>query len=146
MLTVKNIRIKAMINEAYADTPSFYDYRIRVLTEDVLFELPTGEHVLIKKGFEWDETTVPWYLTWAFPKSGKYAFSALIHDALYYAGYKSQKFADDTFYAFMLVTVSKTQAKIRWQMVRLFGRIYWNKNIKNPSKRAISNKQLVIIS
>lgn len=146
-LTFWNLSQRAAAASVYVDTPSYYELSIRILKEDVKFLLSTGELLTIKAGFEWDEVSVPYLLEWAFPKSGKYAYSAMVHDALYYAAHKSQKFADDEFKKWMDATVSinKKQTLIRWAFVRIFGSIYWNKNEKTPSKRYLKNRKLITI-
>jgi hypothetical protein len=142
-----NLSERASEANVYVDTPSYYEPRIRILKQDVKFLLSTGELLTIMAGFEWDEVSVPYLLEWAFPKSGKYAYSAMVHDALYYAGYKSQKFADDEFKKWMYATgmINKKQTLIRWAFVRIFGGIYWNKNEKTPSERYLKNRKLIKI-
>jgi hypothetical protein len=137
----------AMTASVYVDTPSYYEPRIRILKEDVKFLLSTGELLTIKAGFEWDEVSVPYLLQWAFPKSGKYAYSAMVHDALYYASYKSQKFADDEFRKWMEATanISTNQRWLRWVFVRTFGWIYWSANINKPSARFLRNQKYIRI-
>ena len=131
----------------YNDTPSYYKAHIRIIKKDVTFWLSTNEMLTIKTGFEWDEVSVPYLLQWAFPKSGKYAYSALVHDALYYSVHNSQKFADDEFRKWMDATgnISKRQSYLRWAFVRMFGGIYWKKNLKKPSARCLYNRKLVEI-
>lgn len=145
-ITLDNIKSLVESNIIlYSDAPSFLNPKIRVLTSNVKFLLSDGKTLTIKKGFEWDEVTVPYILQWAFPKSGKYAISALVHDALYYETYKSQKFADDEFKKWMDVTINSNQSFMRWMFVRAFGYLYWNKNVKNPSARLLWNKKYIQI-
>ena len=128
----------------YSDTPNYWDYRIRVLTEAVTFKLSNGRILTIERGFEWDEASIPWGFSWAFPKSGKYAFAALVHDALYYAKYDSQKFADREFRYWMEATLnSKLQTFVRFAMVRAFGGFWWRAKLSN---RAINNQSLISIT
>jgi hypothetical protein len=142
-----NLTMLAMTANVYVDTPSYYEPRIRILKEDVKFLLSTGELLTIKAGFEWDEVSVPYLLQWAFPKSGKYAYSAMVHDALYYASHRSQKFADDEFKKWMNATgsINENQSWLRWAFVRMFGGIYWNKNVRKPSERYLKNRKLISI-
>jgi hypothetical protein len=146
-INLYNLTMLAMTANVYVDTPSYYEPHIRILKKDVKFLLSTGELLTIRAGFEWDEVSVPYLLQWAFPKSGKYAYSAMVHDALYYASYKSQKFADDEFKKYMNATggINKKQTWLRWAFVRIFGGIYWNKNKRKPSKRCLKNQQLITI-
>ena len=141
IITFWNVKYLAMEGAVYADTPSFFDSNIRILKTNVKFKLSTGEYLHIEKGFEWDEQSVPWGLQWAFPKSGKYAVSALVHDALYYARFRSQKFADAEFKLWMDAMINKNQSLLRWTFVSLFGGIYWKKNVRKPSERLLWNLQ-----
>ena len=144
MITSDNILFLAQYSEVYTDTPSYWDYRIRVLTEAVTFRLSNGRIMTIEKGFEWDEASIPWLFSWAFPKSGKYAFSALVHDALYYAKYDSQLFADNEFHFWMQATnISNLQILWRYRMVRLFGGFWWDAKL---SWRAIHNQDKISIT
>ena len=145
-ITLKNIKSLVESNVLlYSDTPSFWEPKIRILTSDIKFLLSDGKTLYIKKGFEWDEVSVPYIFQWVFPKSGKYAISALVHDALYYAQYKSQKFADNEFKKWMDVTINPNQSFIRWLFVRVFGYIYWSKNSRNPGSRLLWNQGLIKI-
>jgi len=147
-ITFFNLQRFAKKAIVYKDTPSYYEQRIRILKEEVTFWLSTDELLTIKKGFEWDEVSVPYLLQWAFPKSGKYAYSALVHDALYYATHKSQKFADDEFKKWMDATgnIASKQSWVRWAFVRTFGGIFWKKNVRKPSARCLYNRNLITIS
>ena len=80
-ITFENLKRFAKRAAVYKDTPSYYEPHIRILKEGVTFWLSNDELLSIKAGFEWDEVSVPYGLQWAFPKSGKYAYSALVHDA-----------------------------------------------------------------
>jgi hypothetical protein len=145
-ITLDNVKDLIDSNKVlYSDSPSFLNPKIRVLTSNVKFLLSDGETLSIKKGFQWDEVSVPYILQWAFPKSGKYAISALVHDALYYDVYKSRKFADDEFKKWMDVTINPNQSWLRWAFVRMFGWVYWNRNIKKPSSRVLWNQECITI-
>ena len=144
IITADTILFLAQHNEVYSDTPSYWDYKIRVLTEPVTFQLSNGRILTIEKGFEWDETTVMWVLLWAFPKSGEYAYAALVHDALYYAKYDSQKFADREFRHWLKATeCSRFQTVCRYYYVRALGWIKWGAKL---SKRAILNQDKISIT
>ena len=145
MITIENILELAENNEVYADTPSFYDYRVRVLKTFVSYKLSNGEILNIAPGFEWDEASVPWLFIWAFPKSGRYSQSAMVHDALYYKMYRNRKFADNELFHWMKATLcSDLQIRIRYCLVRLFGGAYWNRNV--TSKRTLKNQSLITIT
>ena len=144
IITADTILFLAQHNEVYADTPSYWDFKIRVLTEPVTFQLSNGRILTIEKGFEWDEASIPFVFSWAFPKSGKYAFAALVHDALYYAKHDSRKFADREFKYWMKATgINSFQVFWRFSMVRVFGGFWWNAKL---SKRAILNQDKIIIT
>lgn len=143
-ITSDNILLLAQHGEVYSDTPSYWDYRIRIVTDAVTFRLSNGQIMTIEKGFEWDEASIPFIFSWAFPKSGKYAFAALIHDALYYAKHDSQQFADKEFKYWMQATLnSRLQTIVRYAIVRIFGRFWWNAKL---SKRAILNQDKIVIT
>ena len=146
-ITLENLQRFAKRAVVYKDTPSYYEPHIRILKEGVTFWLSNDELLSIKAGFEWDEVSVPYGLQWAFPKSGKYAYSALVHDALYYTTHNSQKFADDEFRKWMVATgnINKRQSYLRWVFVRTFGRIFWKKNVRKPSTRCLHNRKLIEI-
>ena len=144
IITAETILFLAQHAEVYADTPSWFDYKYRVLTGDVSFKLSNGRLLTIERGFEWDETTVMWVLLWAFPKAGKYAPAALVHDALYYEKYGTRKDADIEFKFWLEATMcSKFQALSRYYYVRALGWIKW---YSKPSKRAIKNWVLISIT
>lgn len=147
-ITLFSLKTYASEAAVYVDTPSYLEAHIRILKKDVNFVLSTGELLTIKAGFEWDEQSVPYLLQWAFPKSGKYAYSALVHDALYYASHNSQKFADHEFKRWMDATgnIAPKQSWFRWAFVRMFGGIYWYKNIHKPSARCCYNRNLIEIN
>jgi len=145
IITLETIKELAQRREVYTDTPCFEHRGIRILTQDVRFLTSTGQEVHIRKGFEWDEASVPYGLRAIFPKSGKYAFSALLHDALYYMTQGTQEQADYEFYLWMLATINPQQAWFRYKAVQLFGWTYWNKNLKKPSTRCRLNRRLITI-
>lgn len=124
----------------YSDYPSLADHRVRVLAKDLVFQFSFGKRVLVMRGFEWDEASVPWYVRWAFQKSGKYAYPALPHDVLYYSKVCTRRQADREFLLFSLQLTNRNNAYFRYAIIRLFGWIYWN---RKPSQRAIRNRQLI---
>lgn len=138
MITTETILSKAACGAVYTDYPSVVNHRIRVIARGNHFKLKDGRIVTIRTGFEWDEASVPWIISWAFPKSGIYSYSALVHDALYYAQATSRKEADREFLRYMEATgISWIQRQFRYLFVRSFGWLYWDKNTNNTSKRAI---------
>lgn len=80
----------------------------------------------IPRGFELDFASIPRAFWWLWPKVGRYARAALVHDALYRKGDVSRVQADALFLAIM------EQDGVRWcdrwplyLAVRLFGWIAW---------------------
>lgn len=145
MFTLSNILNAARSNMVYFDTPCFSkrgDYRM--LMCEVSFQLSTGQVLTIDAGMYWDENSIPYVFQWAFPKSGMYAVPAMIHDALYFDTSTSQRFADDEFKIWMQVLgVSRWQVWFRYWAVRLFGGLYWSKNVKRPGERCLHNRKLI---
>lgn len=149
VLTKDNILSVIMNNEEFVECPYYArKCRQKVLKSKVEVILSDGNQLTISEGFVWDEASVPYIFQWAFPKSGKYAFSALIHDALYYLAYKdNQKFCDKELRYWMEATnISKFQVFFRYLAVRLMGFSYFNRNIKNHSYRCIRNRRFLTIT
>ncbi|MFC4262488.1 DUF1353 domain-containing protein [Ferruginibacter yonginensis] len=142
-----NVLALATAAEVYYDTPLFTNKGVfRAIKTSVCFELSNGSHLIIREGMYWDENSIPYLLQWAFPKSGKYAVPALIHDALYYKATTTQKFADDEFkYWMQHLNISKFQIAFRYYAVRLFGGSWFKKNVTRPGERCLHNKQLIDI-
>jgi len=145
--TLDNILENAVNMTVFMETPIVdKSNKLKALRDTVTFKLSDGTLISIKEGFIWDEASIPWILQWAFPKSGIYAFSSLLHDALYYSVYKSQKFADKEFELWMKsFNIKKWQRLFRYYAVRLFGFIYYRKNLNNPSERCLNNRKCIII-
>lgn len=141
-LTHWNVFHLAKEGKAYSDYPSTEDDCIRVLKYPIEIGYSFGAVVRIDAGFEWDEATVPAPLTWLFPKSGKYAFSALPHDIAYYGKFCSRAQADREFLMFSISMHGTSSAILRYLLVRVFGGIFWN---RKPSKRAVKNKTKIQI-
>lgn len=145
--TLENVLENAINFKVFTESPIVdCNNKLKVLRDTVTFLLSDGTLLTIKEGFIWDEASIPWILQWAFPKSGIYAFSSLLHDALYYSVYNNQKFADGEFKLWMKAfSIRKAQVTFRYYAVRLLGFIYYNKNLKNPSQRCLNNRKLIII-
>lgn len=146
-LDFDNVRAVAQACNAYVDTPiCSKEGKYRMLKSDVMWKLSDGTTLTIEAGMWWDENSIPWALQWAFPKSGIYAVPALIHDALYFDTTTSQKFADNEFRMIMeAMHIKPSQVKFRFLAVRLFGGIYWRKNLKNPGSLTIHNRKFITI-
>ena len=147
MITLTNVIDRARKCQVYADTAMYTnDGKYRFLTSDVIFELSDKRILHIKRGFVWDENSIPWLLQPLFPKSGKYAVAALVHDALYYKTETTRDFADKEFKIWMKALKIKS-SQIWWRsfIVNVLGWTYWNKNINNPSIRCKNNRKLIKI-
>jgi len=147
MFTLRNILRYAKANSVYVDTPCYsHKGKYRMLKSNVFFRLSNNDCLFIQKGVYWDESSVPYILQWAFPKSGIYAIPSLIHDALYFKTETSREFADKEFKTWMqALGTSKFQVFFRYWAVKLFGWIYWRRNVNNPSERCMHNRQLIYI-
>lgn len=97
------------------------------LAEEVVFKNHITE-VTIQAGFRLDFASVPRPLWWLFPRIGRYAPAALVHDAVYREGKVERVQADALFLAIM--AQDKTPAWQRWPMylaVRAFGWMPWRR-------------------
>jgi len=66
------------VTEAGDDFPYMWD-----LQHDLSYDPPPGEeHVHIECGFRTDFASVPRFFTWLFPRYGRYAKAAVVHDWL----------------------------------------------------------------
>lgn len=145
MITFYNILDLYKKGELYSDTPLYSKSgRLRMLTTKVSFQLSNGQALIIDKGFTWDESTIPWLLQPLFPKSGLYAASALVHDALYYLTIHDKRFVELEFAKWMVSSgVSMKQVYFRYWAVSIFGGRWWKKNKTSPSKLCLSNRELI---
>jgi hypothetical protein len=148
VITLENVLELAKAGNVYSDTALYTDEgKFRMLKEDVTFLLPDGKLLHIQKGMIWDENSIPWFLQWLFPKSGKYAPPALVHDALYYDTTTSQEYADNVYRQFLeAVKASAFQVKWRYWGVSKFGDSWWRKNKYHPGPRVIHNRKLITIT
>lgn len=145
MITFYNILDLYKKGELYSDTPLYSKSgRLRMLSTKVSFQLSNGQTLTIDKGFTWDESTIPWILLPLFPKSGIYAASALIHDALYYLTVHDKKWVELEFAKWMIATgVSMKQVYFRYWAVSLFGGTWWRRNLSHPSKLCQNNRSVL---
>ena len=106
--------------------------------------LSNGQILTIEPGFEWDEASIPFLLRGIFSKSGKYAVSSLVHDALYYLTVHDREFVEQEFIRWMKATdVNKFQIFCRYWGVKIFGGKYWRRNKNNPRMRCLNNRKVV---
>lgn len=146
LITEGNVFDLVSTQNAFVETPVYSGDKnqLKQLMEDISVKLSNGVALTIQKGFQWDEASVPYIFRWAFPKSGKYAFSALVHDALYYSIYISQKFADNELKFWMKKTrINNFQIFFRYIAVRIYGFSYWDRNVHLPSDRCIRNRSFI---
>jgi hypothetical protein len=62
---------------------SYEKHKQYVLLKDIQLQLSNGDVILIRKGFQWDLSSVPRLFWWALPPDGDFEISAVVHDALY---------------------------------------------------------------
>lgn len=148
MITFDNIYDHAAACTLYADAPvPSKTGRYRRLTTEVSFLLSNGNVLTIKPGFEWDEASVPWLFQPLYPKSGIYAASALVHDALYYHSKYNRLWVEEEFIRWMIASgVSKKQALWRFMAVLSIGWTWYLRNRYWPSERCIRNRQYIVIN
>lgn len=146
-MTLYNIQEKLLNGAIYSDYPVYSKSgKYRKLNTDIIFNLSNGQYLTIHRGFTWDENSIPWILQPFFHKSGMYAASALVHDALYYLTIHERKWVEDEFRRWMIATgVSKRQVFFRYWAVKIFGWRWWNRNKKRPSDRCIHNRKYIIL-
>jgi hypothetical protein len=148
MITLYNVLDKFKEGYMYADTP-VYDKKgkYRKLSYSIMVELSNGQVMSISRGFTWDENSIPWILQPLFPKSGLYAPSALIHDALYYLTVHERDWVEKEYIKWMAATgVSPKQMAFRYWAVKTFGGRWWNRNKNNPRKLCIANRRYLTLS
>lgn len=105
------------------------------LENNLSIKLSNGNKILIHKGFEFDGSSSPRFLWWAFPSYGDFFFAAILHDRLYDLKYMAddlgmdyaQKFADEEMLLWSNVLNKKTFGKkvdnySRYKAVRWFGK------------------------
>ena len=136
IISNENILEEAGKGMVYADYPSITNHRVRILATGINIQYSFGTLVNVKSGFQWDEASVPWIISFMFPKSGKYAYPALPHDVAYYGKFCTREQADKEFLKYSLIVSNKFQSYARYIGVRAFGWIWW---YKKPSEMAISN-------
>lgn len=106
-----------------------------ILKETMLIVLSNGDNIRIEKGFQFDGSSSPRFLWWAFPSYGDFFLAALIHDYCYITDYnsdiwgykKARKFADKEMLLWSNAINDKSFFKLidnrlRYVAVRLFGK------------------------
>ena len=145
IVTKDNIIHLAESKSLYSDAPVMdLEGKYRELLTDVTFELSNQTLLTIRKGFLWDEASIPWIVQPLFPKSGIHAYASLPHDALYYHTQTSQHFADSEFAYWMLaLKIPASQIRWRWWGVEKFGHKRWNRNLNNPRPICLHNRSFI---
>lgn len=123
----------------------------RAVTNWIYANTPFG-NIFIHPDFVTDGASIPWYVRWLIPKSGKWNRAALFHDYLYkYGGFWNEKAewiavtrqeADDIYYGLMRSRgVSKKNAQTQWTGLKAGGWVAWNKHRRNDKqwKKDIAN-------
>lgn len=115
-------------------------------------ELGSDELIIVPKGFATDLASIPWFMAWFIPLSGRHNLAAVLHDYLYHqlkssptkyariiihdaqgqetAEWEfSQKNADNEFLQALLTSgVQQNRAMWIYYAVRFFGRFALNKS------------------
>lgn len=100
--------------------------KFRILQKDVSVTLSSGRHILIPKGFIWDNSTVPKWLWSIIRPIGDFELAALIHDYLYIHRIGTRKEADDELLKWSnTINGNRFDNHIRWFGCRVFGWLYW---------------------
>lgn len=102
--------------------------------KDMVYSI-NGKELTVNKGFKTDLASVPWFVQWLVPRSGKHDEASVLHDAIYVSLrglergklYKNLKKADLIFYfAMKELGVNLIRRVSAYIGVRLFG---WTKFI-----------------
>jgi len=110
------------------------------LLNNVSVKLSNDAVIIIQKDFQFDGSSVPRFMWWAFPSYGDFFFAALIHDYLYHTKYMAkeigmkaaQEFADKEMLLWSNRLNKRNLGKtldnyLRYYAVRLFGKkVYKN--------------------
>jgi hypothetical protein len=83
--------------------------------------------VRVPDGFVSDLASIPSYLWWALPPTGRYGHAAILHDWLYWEQSCSRAVADRVFDVAMAeLNVDPALRKSMWAAVRVAGGTYWD--------------------
>lgn len=93
------------------------------LTEDFVFEdssvIGEGNKIIVPANFKTDYASVPWPLTLFFPKDGRHAIAAVVHDYLYGLA-RENKFSRVVADAIFLAIMKKSGVNTQKAMVMYF--------------------------
>lgn len=88
---------------------------------------PSTDTITVPAGATTDFASIPWFLHWVLPKTGRYSKAAVLHDYLYRSHARTRKEADHIFNEAMAVLgVAKWKRVMMFSAVRLFG--WWPYN------------------
>lgn len=100
--------------------------------------------VIVPKGFEFDKNSIPFYLRWLFPVSGRRSdYAATLHDWLYTTELFPREVCDEIYYEAMLLSkVSNWRAKSKFMAVKTFGHLVWKQHTRESLEKARSLLEL----
>ena len=115
------------------------------LVEPFTYQVGTensGKAITVRKGFETDFASIPWFARWLISPSGLHAKAALIHDGLYRGvvdldglNYPTRSETEAIFKeAMQVLNVPKTRRLAIFCFVRIFGGRVW-KNLKQSREK-----------
>ena len=111
----------------------FADFDFYYTEGDLVWQPRPGQklkEVRVPDGFCTDLTSVPQVFWSLLPRTGKYAYAAIIHDYLYWAQTTTRLEADDTLFAAMQDTeVGTFKLHTIYRAVRAFGNSAWQENV-----------------
>lgn len=129
LLTLENAS-KMLATDLIINLRHIYSWRSPkywALLQPITVKLSTGLVITIPEGFETDLSSSPRYLWSVEPPFGDFLLAALIHDYLYVYNIGTRKGADrEMLYWSNAINKNKTDNRIRYWAVRLFGASWWN--------------------
>lgn len=120
-----------------AATPNvkpFVDWDYFYIDNDLIWRPSENENfafVKVPKGFVTDLASVPQPLWSIFPRTGRYAYAAIVHDYLYWVQDRTREEANLIFkFAMKDLKVANSTLNILYEAVDHFGAFAWEQNIK----------------
>lgn len=114
-----------------------------ILEEDLIYQ-SSKYIIIIKKGFDFDFASIPWFIEWLLPKNGvKYDRSSCLHDGLFASNLLPFEECNSIFKEASLEDrVNPTIANIMYWAVSLFGQSAY----KSSEEELQKYRQLVSIT
>jgi len=114
------------------------------LLEDVIYTLPDGRRILIKKGFIFDGASIPRFF-WrviGHPLDHEFIRAVLLHDGLYAAELLAQSLSDEAFLEFMKYydDIGWFKRNTMYKGVRIGGSTVW----KNHTVESVNNARAYV--